>query len=78
MSNDSLTTAILQELATKATKEIVDAIFSHFQKDGDDKFYRRAMVGQSGSNYGCTLIVDVHFVDYDKSAHIVTRFGAKP
>jgi len=67
----------LQELATKATKEIMEAIFGHFQEDGKDKSYRRAMVRQ-GSDYGCTLVVDVHLIDYDKSAHIVTRFGAKP
>lgn len=69
--------ATLQELATKATKDIAEALMQHFQEEGKDKSYRRAMFRQN-NEYGCTMVIDVHLIDYDKSAHIITRFGAKP
>ena len=72
-TNTSVDSVNLQELSTKATKEIVDCLMDHFKGSANDTSYRRAMFRQT--DYGCTMVIDVHLIDGDQSAHIITRFG---
>lgn len=72
-----MTDTPLSELATEAAKQVLEAWMNNFEEpDKKNLSYRRAMFRQQKDfDYGCTMVVDVHLVDGDKSAHIITKMG---
>jgi hypothetical protein len=64
----------ISQLATAAAESVINTFMNNFQIEDKDKSWRRAMFRQGG-DYGCTMVVDVHLIDGDKSAHIITKMG---
>ena len=67
----------LAEQAREVTVQIYDSLLEKLRHpDGKDTSYLRAMFRQSGGDYGCTISIEVKLNDFDKQAHIITKFGA--